>query len=87
MDSIKIGVVGVGHLGAYHLQKYRAIDVCTIVGVADIDHARRRSISSENHCRVCADYRELVGEVDAVSIAVPTEAHYAVARDFLADGL
>jgi len=87
MDSIKIGVVGVGHLGTYHLQKYQSIDECVVGGVADIDHARRRSISSENHCRVCADHRELVEEVDAVSIAVPTVAHYAVARDFLAAGI
>lgn len=87
MDSIRVGVVGAGHLGTYHLQKYRSIDGCSVVGVADIDHGRCRAASVGNRCDGHADHRKLIGKVDAVSIAVPTEAHYAVARDFLAAGV
>lgn len=87
MNSIRVGVVGVGHLGTYHLQKYRAMDECTVVGVADVDHARRRAVSGENSCETYADYRELIGRVDAVSIAVPAGSHYPVARDFLVAGV
>jgi predicted dehydrogenase len=87
MDSVRVGVVGIGHLGTYHLQKYRSIEKCTIVGVADIDPAHFRAASEECRCETYADHRDLVEKVDAVSIAVPTASHYAVAKDFLAEGV
>ncbi|MBN2398624.1 MAG: Gfo/Idh/MocA family oxidoreductase [Deltaproteobacteria bacterium] len=87
MNSVKVGVVGVGHLGTYHLQKYRLIDGCTVVGVADIDPAHCRTASEGDQCEAYADHRGLIGKVDAVSIAVPTESHYAVAKDFLEAGV
>ena len=87
MDSVRVGVVGVGHLGTYHLQKYQAIDACAVVGVADINQDRCRSVSGGDHCGVYTDHRELIGKVDAVSVAVPTGSHYAIAKDFLEAGV
>jgi predicted dehydrogenase len=83
---IKVGVVGIGHLGNYHLQKYRMMPECTIIGVADTIEERAVKASADHHCEFFTDHHHLLGKLDAVSIAVPTQFHYAVARDFLADG-
>jgi predicted dehydrogenase len=87
MKKIRVGVVGMGHLGNYHLQKYKKISGCEIVGVADIEEDRAERAAGTFKCPAYGDYRRLIGTVDAVSIAVPTRAHHSVARDFLAAGV
>jgi len=87
MDKIKVGVIGVGHLGNYHLQKYQGLPFVEIVGVSDVDKDRAEKAGSLYGCRPCTNYFDLIGSVDAVSIAVPTAYHFQVARDFLAAGV
>ncbi|WP_035257990.1 Gfo/Idh/MocA family protein [Desulfatirhabdium butyrativorans] len=87
MKQIRVGVVGVGYLGAYHAEKYAQMPGVELVGVADIDAARAAEIAGKCHTASCADHRDLIGKVDAVSIAVSTSQHYAVARDFLENGV
>jgi predicted dehydrogenase len=84
---IKVGVVGIGHLGNYHLQKYQMLPDCLIVGAADIVEERARKAAEAYACQAFTDHRSLIGKVDAVSIAVPTKNHHAIARDFLAAGI
>jgi len=84
---IKVGVVGIGHLGNYHLQKYRMLPGSVITGVADVIEERALKAAEEYGCASCKDYRDLIGRVDAVSIAVPTRHHHAVAREFLGAGV
>lgn len=84
--QIRIGVVGIGHLGNFHLQKYGKIENVKIVGVSDLDRSKADRAAAAFGCTVFADHRELVQHVDAVSVTVPTGAHHAVARDFLAAG-
>ena len=84
---IRVGVVGVGHLGNYHLQKYGKMSRVEITGVADPLEERIRKAADTYGCGAYADHRDLIGDVDAVSIAVPTEFHYGVARDFLDAGV
>lgn len=86
-EKIKIGVVGIGHLGNYHLQKYAKLENCAIVAVADTLIERARKMADLYSCAAFSDHREMLGLVDAVSIAVPTGEHYRVARDFLAAGV
>jgi predicted dehydrogenase len=86
MKKINIGVVGIGHLGNYHLQKYQKLENVHIVGVADVDRSRADRAAAAFGCTAFPDHRDLVDQVDAVSITVPTQAHHAVARDFLAAG-
>ncbi|MBI3249265.1 MAG: Gfo/Idh/MocA family oxidoreductase [Deltaproteobacteria bacterium] len=81
--TLRAGVVGVGYLGRFHAQKYAALPHATLVGVVDVDSARASSIAAECQTRAFSDYRDLFGQVDCVSIAVPTQLHFAVARDFL----
>lgn len=84
---IRIGVVGIGHLGGYHLQKYALIDHCKIAAVSDTQMERTRKAADLYACEAFTDHRDMLGKVDAVSIAVPTGYHHAVARDFLAAGV
>ena len=85
--NIRVGVVGIGHLGSYHLQKYANIDHCKIVAVSDTQMERAQKAADLYSCEAFTDHRDMLGKVDAVSIAVPTGYHHAVARDFLAAGV
>lgn len=87
MKDIRIGVIGVGHLGNYHLQKYRNLEGCVITAVADVIEARACRAAEQYGCRPYFDHRELLGSVDAVSIAVPTPFHYETAKTFLDAGV
>ncbi len=87
MKEIRVGVVGIGHLGNYHLQKYRDLSSCRIVGVADIKEERAQKAAEMYDCFAVSDHRKLMGSVDAVSIAVPTGSHYRIAKDFLEAGI
>ncbi|MBN1547221.1 MAG: Gfo/Idh/MocA family oxidoreductase [Syntrophaceae bacterium] len=86
MGKTKVGVVGIGHLGNYHLQKYQKIDNVEIVGAVDIDLSKAEKAAGIFGCRAYTDHRDLVENVDAVSITVPAQHHHFVARDFLAAG-
>jgi predicted dehydrogenase len=86
-DTLRAGVVGVGYLGRFHAQKYAALPDVTLVGVVDVDASRAAAIANECHTQAFTEYRELFGQVDCVSIAVPTQLHFAVAQDFLQHGI
>ncbi len=79
-------MVGVGHLGTYHLQKYHKLQA-PIAAVSDISPERAKGAADLYGCRAFTDYREMIGAVDAVSIAVPTAFHHAVASVFLDAGV
>lgn len=86
-ERIKVGVVGVGHLGRFHAQKYACLPEAQLVGVVDIDQGRSQQVAAETNSLPFAHHEELLGKVNAVSIAVPTHAHYEVAKVFLAAGV
>ncbi|MHB8790873.1 MAG: Gfo/Idh/MocA family oxidoreductase [Desulfobulbaceae bacterium] len=79
MKKIRVGVIGVGYLGRFHAQKYAAMNGVKLVGVADIDAQRAAAVARECATSHFADYTELLSEVDAVSIVVPTIQHHEVA--------
>src|SRR6202167_1528828 len=83
---MRTAVVGVGYLGRFHAQKYRQETNSELVGIADPSAEARQAVASELGVPAHADYRELLGRVDAVSIVTPTPQHYAIARDFLEAG-
>jgi len=87
MNPVKVGVVGVGRLGAFHSQKYRRLAGCDLVAVADIDEKRAQKIAKPLGVPYLTDYRELFNEVEAVSIATPTSTHFEVGREFLKRGI
>jgi len=87
MKKLRAAVVGVGYLGRFHAQKYRALDDVELVGVCDLDAAAGRAVAENVATRYFADYRELAGLVDAVTIAASTTAHFALAKFFLEHGV
>lgn len=87
MDTTRCAVVGVGYLGRYHARKYAEIDCADLVAVVDIDDRAARASAEACGCRALSDYRGIVDQVDAVSIAVPTAQHYEIARHFLEAGV
>lgn len=78
MKPLRVGVVGVGHLGSRHADIYRRLPGVELVATADVDPKRGATFAS---------HRDLLERVDAVSVAVPTVHHYAVAKDFLSRGI
>ena len=87
MSKLRVAVVGVGYLGRFHAQKYRAIDFVDLVGVCDLDSAAGEAVARELGTQFFADHRELAGKVDAVTIAASTSAHFPLARFFLEHGV
>jgi predicted dehydrogenase len=83
---LRCAVVGVGHMGSLHASKYAAAPEWELVAVVDIDRTAAERAAAATNVRALGDYRALLGEVDAVSIAVPTPIHHRVASEFLAAG-
>jgi predicted dehydrogenase len=86
MGRIRTAVVGVGYLGRFHAQKYAALPEAELVGVADPDAEACARVAGELGVRPCGDYRELLGQVEAVSVVTPTPTHAAIATAFLEAG-
>ncbi|HEY6367697.1 MAG TPA: Gfo/Idh/MocA family oxidoreductase [Candidatus Binatia bacterium] len=85
--KIAVAVVGVGYLGKFHAEKYADSEKATLVAVVDIDRSKAESVASQLGVAAFSDYRELLGRVRCVSVAVPTRSHYQVASDFLKGGV
>ena len=85
--SLRIGVIGVGHLGSHHARILSTLPGAELVAVVDTNRARAEQIAEANHTRPLFDARDLAGQVDAVTIAVPTERHRDIALPFLSDGV
>jgi len=82
--EIKVGVVGVGHLGRHHARLYAQQSGVELVGIVDQDAERGDAIAVEYGCRRFASVAELASLVEAASVAVPTHAHAEVACELLA---
>jgi len=85
--SLRVAVIGVGHLGKHHARILSSLPGAELVAVVDTNHARASEIAAANGTRASFDCRELLGQVDAVTIAVPTERHLEVALPFLEAGV
>jgi predicted dehydrogenase len=87
MDRLRVALVGVGYLGRFHAQKYAALAECELVALADPNVEAAGALARELGTRSVADYRQLLGQVDAVSVVTPTPLHFEVARTFLEAGV
>ncbi len=83
MEKLRVGVIGVGHLGSIHAKIYKQLPNCELIAVCDSNSERAAQISQSLQVKGINDYRELFGQVDAVSVATPTVSHYAIAADCL----
>jgi len=87
MNTFKVAVIGAGYFGGRHAENYAALKRAELVAVCDTDPERARETAARFGARAVTDHRTLIGAVDAVSVAVPTAAHHAVASDFLSAGI
>ena len=85
-DALRTAVIGVGHLGRHHARILSSLEGSKLIAVVDTLPGRAQEIAAPIGARALTDYRELVGTVDAVSIAAPTEIHEQVALAFLEQG-
>jgi len=82
-DKVRVGVIGVGYLGRFHALRWKEVPSAELVGVADASWQRAEQIAREVGCQAFAANEELLKQVDAVSIVVPTADHHAVAKQAL----
>ncbi len=82
-EPVKVGVIGVGYLGHFHAEKYAGLAETELAGVADLNGDQARKVAHALHTQDFRDYHELLPQVAAVSVAVPTSQHYAVVKDAL----
>jgi predicted dehydrogenase len=87
MSKIRSAVVGVGYLGKFHADKYAALPDAELVAVCDASETTAREIADKLGVEALTDPTQLYGKVDAVSIVVPTQLHYEVAKGFLENGI
>ena len=86
-EKLRVGVVGVGHLGQHHARVYAELENCELMGVADLDVERGQEIAGRHGAKFYENYTELCRHVDALSIAVPTEHHHTVGMECLRRGI
>ena len=84
---LKVAVVGVGHLGKWHADKYAACADCELVAVVDTNAENARQIAQKHGAEAYTDYRDIIPLVDAISLVVPTSLHYKIGREFLEAGI
>ena len=88
--ALRTAVIGVGHLGRQHARIHSdlaAVGLAEFVSVCDLDENTAHAIAAERKVESTSDWRKLIGRVDAVSLAVPTESHCEIACDLLEAGV
>ena len=85
--SVRVAVIGVGALGKHHARILAELPAAELVAVVDINEARAREIAGLVNAQAATSASEMIGRVDAVTVAVPTESHLSVAVPFLQRGI
>jgi predicted dehydrogenase len=84
--TLRAGVIGVGALGRHHARVWAQVPGATLAGVHDEDAGRAAEVAAQHGCRAYPDLASLLADTDAVSVAVPTSLHHAVAKQALEAG-
>ena len=76
MPECKVGVVGAGKMGEYHIGVLSEMPATDLVGIVDSNQERAKTISERYNVHCYSDYKDIISKVDVVVIAVPTSLHY-----------
>ncbi len=87
MKKLRVGVIGVGHLGSLHAKMFASIPAAEFVGVMDLDFSRSAAIAGELGVASFRTAPELLARVEAVSIAASTQAHFETAKRAIESGV
>src|SRR5262245_23496232 len=85
--SLRIAVIGVGYLGRHHARILSTLPGVTLAAVVDTNRSRAEEVAAAHGTRALFAASDLLGQIDAVTIAVPTEVHLEVALPFLMSGV
>ncbi|MBW1824268.1 MAG: Gfo/Idh/MocA family oxidoreductase, partial [Deltaproteobacteria bacterium] len=83
MENTQVAVIGSGYLGRFHAEKYAHLPEVELVGVVDTNYSKAEELASQVHTTPFVNYQDVLTQVQAVSIVVPTPLHYPIAKDFL----
>src|SRR6201987_1874879 len=86
MKKLRVGVVGVGHIGSNHARLYPEIPGAEFTAVYNLEPFRSRTIASKSGVASAKSLDDFIGMIDAASVATPTNTHYEAARSLLAKG-
>jgi predicted dehydrogenase len=86
MTRLRVGVVGVGHIGKNHARLYAASESADFTAIYDTDAETARTIAAQHAVRAASSLEEFIELIDAASIATPTNTHFAIARPLLEKG-
>lgn len=86
MNRLRVGVVGVGHIGKNHARIYHELPHAEFTAVFDTDAAKAEAIAQEFGARVATSLEDFAQQVDAASVATPTSSHFEIARQLLECG-
>ena len=85
--KLRTAVIGAGKMGAIHAKVYDQLSQSEFVGVVDIDSERAKTLADRHKCEAFVDCADILGKVDAVTIAAPTMSHLELARTFIENGV
>lgn len=86
-NKTRVGVIGVGHLGQHHARNYYQNEKADLVYICDTNGHQGRKIARSYGAKATKNYTDLIGKVDAVSIATPTVSHFEIAKTMLDNGI
>ncbi|MCB2155691.1 Gfo/Idh/MocA family oxidoreductase [bacterium] len=86
-EKIRVGVIGVGHLGQHHARIYAESPNAELLYVCDTHGHQGRTIARKFGAKATKKYSDMIGKVDAVSIATPTVSHFDIAHELLESGV
>jgi predicted dehydrogenase len=87
MGTLRVGVIGIGAMGERHCRVYSSLRHVRVVGIADLDASRGQAVAAQYETHYFENHRELLDELDAVSIVTTTPAHYDLAMEALGQGV
>ncbi len=86
MKALRVGVVGVGHIGKNHARLYAATDSAEFTAIFDSNAEVAAGIAQQYNVRAASSLEEFADLVDAASVATPTNSHFAIAQPLLEKG-
>ena len=89
MTKLNVAVIGLGHLGSKHARIYANSDRVNLAGICDSDEDKLEKAAADFKTRACIDHEKLLSDerIDAVSICVPTDLHFKIAKDCLTNNI
>jgi len=85
--QLKTAVIGVGHLGKWHADKYASHPDCDLIAVVDSDLKTAQEIAAKYNAQASTDFKDILSKVDAISLVVPTSGHFEIAKECLLAGV